>query len=333
MLLILMGEDMFSMRQTLADIKRGLGDPALLEINTAQLEGQKLTPDELTAVCEAMPFLSEKRLVVVAGLLERFESRARAGRKRKNQPVSGPQAESQAFAGRINRIPGSTALVLMDNTIIKNSNPLLSEIAAGAEVRTFPSLKEARLKQWIRHWVAEGGGSIAPEAVDMLARLIGGDLWMMSQEIDKLMLYAVGRRIEGEDVGRVTSHSQETNVFAMVDAIIDFKSGIAEQLLHQLLQRGATPAYLMTMLARQMQLIARTKELRNQHRPEAEIQRRLGLASEFALRRTLEQAARYPAGRLRGVYRALVEADLSIKTGRRDGELALTILVAELCQR
>jgi hypothetical protein len=37
--------------------------------------------------------------------------------------------------------------------------------------------------------------------------------------------------------------------------------------------------------------------------------------------------------RLREVYHELLEADLSIKTGRFDGELALNILIAELCQR
>ena len=51
------------------------------------------------------------------------------------------------------------------------------------------------------------------------------------------------------------------------------------------------------------------------------------------MRRTLEQAARYPMPRLKEIYHKLLETDLSIKTGKFDGELALTILVAELCQR
>jgi len=118
-----------------------------------------------------------------------------------------------------------------------------------------------------------------------------------------------------------------------VDAIIEFKAELAEQLLQQLLQRGAAPAYLLTMLSRQVQMIVRARELRKQRKSKIEIQNKLGLTADFALRRTLEQASRYSLPRLKEVYHHLLETDLSIKTGRYDAELALTILVAELCQR
>ena len=87
------------------------------------------------------------------------------------------------------------------------------------------------------------------------------------------------------------------------------------------------------MLSRQVQMIVRAKELIKQRRPKLEIQSRLGLKSSFALDKTLEQAGSYPRERLKAVYHKLLETDLSIKTGKYDGELALNILIAELCQR
>jgi len=63
-----------------------------------------------------------------------------------------------------------------------------------------------------------------------------------------------------------------------------------------------------------------------------EIQNKLGLSSEFATNKTLDQADLYTLERLKEVYHRLLEADLSIKTGKYNGELALNILVAELCQ-
>jgi DNA polymerase-3 subunit delta len=117
----------------------------------------------------------------------------------------------------------------------------------------------------------------------------------------------------------------------MVDAILEFKPGIAEKLLQQLLREGAAPAYLLFMLARQVHMIVRARELRSQGEPEVEIQNRLGLP-QFALRRTLEQAGRHPLSRVIEVYHKLLETDLAIKTGKYDGELALNILIAELGQ-
>jgi len=119
----------------------------------------------------------------------------------------------------------------------------------------------------------------------------------------------------------------------MVDAIIGFRARLAEKLLQQLLQRGASPAYLLVMLSRQIRLVVRAKELTIQRESETEIRNKQGLTSEYAVRKTVEQANQYSLPRLKRVYHRLLEADLSIKTGKYDGELALDILIAELCQR
>ena len=196
-----------------------------------------------------------------------------------------------------------------------------------------PLLRGTRLHQWIQRRVVEEGGTISPRAISSLAELVGGNLWIMANEINKLTLFTSGRRIEEEDVKMLVSHAQQANVFAMVDAILESKAGLAEQSLRQLLQSGASSAYLLVMLARQVRLIVRVKGLRNQGKPETEIRNKLGLTAEFDWRKTTEQADRYPLGRIKEVYHKLLEADLSIKTGRYEDELALNILITELCQR
>jgi DNA polymerase-3 subunit delta len=79
---ILIGEDDFSIHQALDTIKKSLGDPASLMPNTMVLEGDKVTPEQLRAACETVPFLADKRLVVVDGLLERFEPKGRGSKKK-----------------------------------------------------------------------------------------------------------------------------------------------------------------------------------------------------------------------------------------------------------
>ena len=331
MLYILSGQDDFSLARSLEEIKRDIGDRAILEASTTTLDGQQATLDQLRTVCGTVPFLAERRLVIIKGLLERFEPRGRAARQRKSTQAN-QQNEHKLFGSYITQIPDSTVLVLIEGGIASN-NSLFRELTGKAVVKSFPLLRGANLRQWIQRRVTEEGGSISPQAVDLLTRRVGSNLWIMASEINKLVLFASGRRIEEEDVRTVVGYDQQTSVFAMVDAIVEFKAGLAEQLLEQMLQRGAAPTYLLTMLARQVHMIVRARELSKQKKPEVEIQNRLGLRSEFALRKTLEQAGRYSLPRLKDVYHRLLEADLSIKTGQYDDELALNILVAELCQR
>ncbi len=226
-------------------------------------------------------------------------------------------------------MPDFTVLVLIDGKV-SNRNPLLNEISAKAKTSFFPLLKGVALRQWIGRRVTEANARMSARAIDLLARFVGNNLWAMANEVDKLVLFANGGVIEEEAVRELVSYVQEASVFTMVDAILSCKADVAQRLLQQLIQQGAPPAYLLTMLARQAGLIVRVRELVNQRKPRAEIQSRLGLASEFALRKTVEQADRYSLPRLRALYHKLLEADLSIKTGKFDGELALSILIAEL---
>ena len=85
MLYILWGQDDFSLNEALAEIKRGIGDQTVLLTNTTTLDVRQTTIDELTAVCETVPFLAEKRLVIVEGLLELFEPPKRNERLCNNQ--------------------------------------------------------------------------------------------------------------------------------------------------------------------------------------------------------------------------------------------------------
>ncbi len=332
MLHILSGQDDFSLTQSLEEIKRDIGDQAVLAASATTLDGQQVTLDQLRAICETVPFLAGRRLVIMKGLMERFEARGRPRRQRQITRTANQPEEYKSLSAYITKIPDTTVLVLVEGRI-NNNSPLFRELAGKAVVKSFPPLRDAQLRQWMQKRATEEGASLSPRAVDLLTKLVGNNLWNMASEINKLALFASGRRIEEEDVKMVVSYDQQADVFAMVDAIVEFKTELAERLLEQLLHRGAAPAYLLVMLSRQVRMIVRARELTSQGAPKMEIQNKLGLTSEFALRKTLEQASRYSLVRLKGVYHRLLEADLSIKTGKYDGELTLNILVAELCQR
>jgi DNA polymerase-3 subunit delta len=339
LLYILIGEDDFSLDRALDEIKKETGDPAALAMGTTTLDGKDVTAEHLKNVCQTVPFMFGKRLVIIEGLLARFNPQAR--RPRGSKPVNA-QAEKERllrqteernkFAACFEKLPESTIVVLIESEI-KGANPLFKELAGKATVKTFPLIRGAALSQWAQSKVTAEGGNIAPKALSLLTRLVGSDLWAMNGEIDKLITFAKDRRIEEEDVKTLVGYVQQTTVFVMIDAILDFKAELAEQLLQKLLQSGSAPSQLLTMLARQVQLIVRAKDLKAQRTPNTEIQSKLGITQEFILRKTLEQAGRFSLPRLKEVYHHILDADLAIKTGQYDPELALTILVAEVGRR
>jgi len=326
LLYILLGEDEYSRHQALEGIKASIGDASAIAANTTLFTGSQLALGELRNACETVPFLAEQRLIIVEGLLGRFEPGDRSKQRKKSEPRKG----YGEIAACLRQLPDFSTVVLTDGKI-GNRNPLFKELSPVAKVSNFPLLRGKELQSWISRRVAAGRGTISSRAVDLLARFVGGNLWIMVNEIDKLLLFTAGRSIEEADVVTMVSYVQEANVFKLVDAIIESRATAAGQWLQQLLQQGAAPAYLLVMLARQVRLMVMVKELQKKRRPRIEIQRALGVTHDAIYQRLLEQAARYSLVRLKEVYHHLLEADLAIKTGRYDSELALTIMVAELC--
>ena len=327
MFYILYGEDEFSRFQALEKIKASLGDSEIVAANTTRLNGERLTLSELRNACDVAPFLGSRRLVIVDGLLGRFEVKQtpiRSGKGKAEKELG----EWELLASYVRQMPETTILVLIDGEV-KGSNLLLKKLASLAEVRTFPSLRGKDLRNWIRKRVKEEGGAIVPRAVDLLAELIGGDLRAMNSEIQKLLLYCQGRPIGEDDVKRMTSQIQEANIFALVDAIIEGHTEPAQKILHRLYREGVAPTHILTMITRQYRLMAQARELQP-GLSRLEIQDRLGLKSSYGLDKMLDQAKLYDLERIKQAYNKLLETDLAIKTGKYGDELALELLVSEL---
>ena len=334
MLHILYGPDDFSLRQAIEKIKAELGDSEMLAVNTSKLDGLHLTLNELRNQCGAAPFLSSHRLVVVNGLLGLFE------KKQRKSPVSKGARKSQNKLGEwqdidscIKQIPETTVLILIDGKI-DAPNPLLKKLLPLAEVKRFPFLTGEKLETWIKQRVINKDGNITLQAVSLIADLIGGDLWAVDNEIQKLVLYCQGRSIGLEDVRQLVGYSQETSIFPLVDAVIEGKSRVAQRLLHQMHQEGASPTTILSMITRQFRLIALAKDL-EPGLSYQQIRDRLNLNPKYPLSRLLAQARLYSFEGIKQAYDKLLETDLAIKTGKyktgkHDDQLAIELLVAEL---
>ncbi len=330
MFYILYGQDDFSLNRAVDRIKADLGEPQMLSVNTTRLDGQKLALRELKESCDTTPFLSSYRLVIVDGLLRRFDPQPGKRRFGKSAATKSTNklGEWEGLASYVKQMASTAVLILVDGKI-SGYNTLLKKLSPLAKVKTFPLLRGKGLTAWIQQRVAEEGGGIAPEAVNLLTELIGGNLWAMNNEILKLGLYAQGRSINEDDVRQLVDYAQEANIFALVDAIVVGQIETAQRMLHRLYQEGTPATYILAMITRQFRLIAQAREL-GSGLSRQQIQDKLGLTSNYALDKTLNQAKLYDFEHIKRAYDKLLEADLAIKTGKYNDQLALELLVAEL---
>jgi len=336
MFYILYGLDDYSLNQYINQIRKGLGDPEMLKVNTSRLDGGKLTANELKDHCYAMPFLSPFRLVIVNGLLGQFEP------KRGKQPSASNGTKTrkklkewQNLEEIISGMPQSTVLMLVDaditnkNSMLKKIEPLLKELKSKAGVKVFPLLKWRELRTWINKRVVEESADITDGAVTLLTELIGGNLWGMNNLIQQLLLYVQGRTINEKDVADMADYSRDTNIFLLVDAIVEGKSKAAQGMLYHMYQSGSSPSYILTMITRQFRLIAQVLEL-SPGLSRLQIQGKLKL-SDYPLDKTLRQAKSYDSSRINMAYEEMIQTDLAIKSGKYlDNQFALESMILSI---
>ena len=325
MIYVLHGDDDFTMGERVASMKGEVGLPDLGDVNVTELDGRSVALAELVGISSTVPFLAEKRLVIVTGLLSRFES-GRRGRQRA-QPRTG-LGEWAGLADRLEALPPTTDLVFVDGPIA-SSNPLLRALSKIGKAERFARPNQRQVGRWITDRARQSGISIEPRAAAALAEYIGNDLRVIVSELEKLSLYRSGETVRHEDVAELVSYARDANIFAAVDAILEGRSGAAIRMVQRLLQGGASPAYLLIMLARQVRLLILAKELKAEGVPGNELGPRLGL-SGYPLRKTLDQENAFTSSRLIETHRRLLEADLRLKSTGADGGLIMDILVAQL---
>lgn len=323
------GADEFTRAETLADFKRRLGPPDTVDLNTTILDGGTLTLAKLRHACDAIPFLAEKRLVIVEGLLTRLAPR-------KDRELSTSQRELlTTLADYLPRLPETTRLVFIEDKPLPARHSML-RLARQEErgyVKRFDPPDAKVLPRWIEKRVRKYGGEIEPQAAQQLAAVVGTDLRLLDQEIIKLVTYTQsptgGQAITIADIEAVVPYAQAAVVFDLVDALGRRDGRTAAQTLHRLLDAGEHPLGLLAMIVRQFRLLIQVKELKAERATPRDIAKTLRL-HPFPARKLHTQATHFTAAQLEAVYRHLLDTDVAIKTGKIDPEVALDLLVAGL---
>lgn len=113
-----------------------------------------------------------------------------------------------------------------------------------------------QLPQWIRQRLAQAGLAAQPDAVELIAARVEGNLLAAAQEIEKLKLLADGQPITLETVQAAVADSARFDVFGLVDAILNGEAGHAQRMLEGLRGEGVEPPVILWALARELRLLA-----------------------------------------------------------------------------
>jgi DNA polymerase III subunit delta len=314
MLYLFFGSDELRRSEALAELCAQVPDD-VADLNISRLEGRRLKLETLAAACEAMPFLAERRLVIVSDALKQ----TKAGKERED------------LRAYLERVPDWCDLIFVEREEVDRRSILFTYLKKVGQLCEFLPLEGGELLGWLSERARRQGARLEPAAARRMVELTGGDTRTLATELEKLATYAgQGGAITPRVVDLLVEDGQEQNLFAFIDHLAARRLGPALRGAHALLEDGQAPTYVLFMLARQVRILIGVQELAGQRmRPEA-MAAELG-QKPFVVRKAVEQVRGFAPGELARLHARLLELDLATKTGRIQAETALELFVAEAC--
>ena len=317
----LFGNDEFAIARKLKEFDSDFTDPTSADMNTARLEARSMSEDELNNAVNAMPFLAQRRLV----LLENPSSK-----------YNNPSARKK-FLEYIEKAPDTTRLVMHESVEPKEAEKhwLVKWAEKNKELVQTKAFMLPRLKDmtgWIVNEMKSQGGQIEPRAAEMLKDMVGVDTRQAGMEIAKLLAYVNwARPVTGPDVEAVCIVTSQQSVFDFVDALANGDGKSAQYLLHRLLE-SEDEFSLWGMVVRQFRLLIQAREILDGRGNKDDMARAVKI-HPFVAEKAMQQAAHFSIESLENIYRRLLKIDEGVKRSQIMLDLALDTLVVDLAGR
>ena len=315
MITVLCGEDDFSIQQALVEIKLKLDVTS--SGNWIEFKVPDVTADQLMMSCSTVSLFGEKRNVIVRGLIGLFESNKTKLAKWHN------------LLALLQSLPDSVDLIFVDGEL-KKSNPFLKQIKDIVSIKQYPVLKGSKLSDWVNNKIRYLGLNFRSGDVQFFLKRAGSNLWVLSNELEKLSIYTMGRSVEKKDIVDLVSDQDDTVIFAIFDSIIKSDIARAFNIISALIQSGRSPISIILTIHRQLRRVVIARDLLESGIRQSQIGIILKL-SEYPLKKTLEQLTSFSKNDVRRWYSALHEIDSKIKGTNLSSLQALDHLISQLC--
>lgn len=313
MIIFLYGEDVYSSRKKTNEIIEKYKGKHKSGLNFYQLIFREKGLEELKKITEINSMFKEKKLVYLSGVF--------------SQNVEEHKKIVEYFKKSQIAADSEVTLIIHEKDLPDKRTELFKFLNKKPIVfQEFKNLEGIKLEHWIKKEVEKKGGKIEAKEVGILAMFVGGNLWQMENEIEKLVLFCGQKPINEKEIELLVKAKITSNIFSTVDALSGRDKKKSLKLLHQHLEEGENELYLMAMFIRQFRNLLVIKDLLEKGVSYYELPGRTKL-HPFVIKKTHEQTKNFSLEGLKKIYIKLQNLDISIKSGKIDARTALDMLV------
>jgi len=299
------GDDTYIREKEILKIKEKFLEASFGSLNYAVYSGTNI--DDSLDLLRTIPFLSSKRIALI-------------------QDAHQISAVSAEKIEKYLKNPSRTGILVLSADSSFCGKKYFKKICSLVEIVKADKPTASTMKRWIHGFFEKEKIEISQEAVQCIVDLKGADTVGMKEELEKLILFSGGDRIETCHVERLIVRSAREMIFKLVDAVTERDAVWVFRILADLYAEKKKPHEIIGYLGWYTKIMKKILLLSARGTPTNRIAAELGYSSGY-VRRLEERAKKYSTGRIAGWGSLLFETDKEIKTGQKKPETAVEMML------
>ena len=311
------GDDNYALENGVKAVEKAV-DPLLSsEFDMEIVNSEERTIVEVMDLASAFPFGSEKKLII----LKDFDEL---------------KGDKKQFGTYVNDPTPSTIMVITKYGNIQNFNALpYSVLLEKNYLFEANELKGRELITWIVKYSLKNGKTITVENAGLLIDIVGENRSLVEMQLQKIFTYlGDSKEIKLDVIKNVASQLKEYIIFDLLNAIGSRnKSKAVEVLLNLLTQgdRNKQALFILTMLNKYFTSLAQIDELEKEKMTEQAKAKIVG-THPYYYKDYIKASRFFKEDKMLYISRALLKADMTLKTTSADAKTVMLILLAEIFQ-
>jgi len=307
MIIFIYGDDALRVKERALDMRQKFTakfDSAGMNVDEFVVrDGLDAERGAVIGAAQASPFLSEKRMVIIRGLVSSLK-----------------KAEAKPWVEGFSRTPSSTILIFADAVApaTLEKSEIFKALQAVPDVHTYPlpQLEGSELTTWAIARAKYHAAILMPAMLSALLSRTGADSWRIDAELQKLSAYANGLPIDQKMITELVRVESQEDIFAFMDALSSGQSARALGKLAEEREAGADEFQLFGMLLRQIRLLIQARDVidRNPKAMKQDIADALSI-HPFVAQKLLTEVRAWPQAKLESLHGLAFKLDKSMKTG------------------
>lgn len=209
-----------------------------------------------------------------------------------------------------------TNVVIFRDESISGTTSLGKFLSSKATVIDEAGLNNKLVLGWAKKRFDGYSCQVTDEALAILVERTLGDLTLLAQEIEKIVLY-VGQEkaVTPADVTQTTKERTEIIIFQVLDELASRQTAKGIKLVHKIVANGEPPERLIAMLYNHFFRVMLAKSLAGSKLSQTEISKKLA-CHPFVAKKAMQTANMFTNDELIRYLDCLTNAEISFKTGK-----------------